>query len=89
VSPYTGQIGQILRVYTQRMKIRSVPETNQKMSESDRDTVSLSMSAQQKSKLEQLALQNMNRITRKHAESYQNEFIVNSNNSFVLPDRNE
>ena len=64
MSVYTGQIGQILHVYTQRVKAKPNSEAAKSTLETS-DTVSFSMTAQQKSKLERLALEDMSRITRK------------------------
>jgi hypothetical protein len=65
LSIYTGQIGQMLHVYSQHVKTQprhAVTETKQ---DGRGDSLSLTLSAQQRKKLEQLAIQNIGRLTRK------------------------
>jgi len=69
VSIYLNNVGEILRVYTQQVKSRASQPANGNgaagKTEGSGDTVSFAMTLQQRQKLERLALEKMNNLTRK------------------------
>lgn len=66
MSIYTGQIGQMLHVYAQHVKTRPRSYGGEKQQDEGRDAFNLSLTSQQRQKLEQIALDNLNRLTRKN-----------------------
>ena len=65
MSIYSGQIGQMLHVYTQHVKNQPTLAVKEKQQGGQRDSFNLSLSTQQRQKLEQLAIQNISRLTRR------------------------